>query len=114
MNNLIGWLSPTGEFIECQSYNHGYTAEKIVEKYYADEEYTGEWRSASWRSQDIIEKHQWVKLLPSHKSDFMMELGVLQTHPFTKKQIEWLQLHDRWNDSVEQIDFEYRLMEREK
>ena len=115
MDNSIGWLSPTGELIECSSYDHGGVAIDLVKELYPNEEYTGHYiPGGSWASQDILESHQWVKLIPNYKSDFMMELGVLQTRPFTKKQVEWLQLHDRWNDKMEQLDFERRLMEKEK
>lgn len=34
-----GWLSPYGDFIECESYEHLSKAEEILEKHYPDVEY---------------------------------------------------------------------------
>lgn len=56
MGNLkTGWLSPTGEFLECAYYDHYFTAKEIVDrcsKYFcADEDYDR-----------YLEEHGWISI----------------------------------------------------
>ena len=55
MNLPLGWLSPSGEFIECDYYNHISIAHELVEKY-------GYHKVGSKPDDDILLYNGWVHI----------------------------------------------------
>ena len=50
MEYRTGWISPTGEFVECDSYSHISTAREIAEKLHLGQQY--DTKRARWLSDD--------------------------------------------------------------
>lgn len=50
----IGWLSPTGEIIECYTYEHTAIASNIVDKYGL--------ASIGLSSDEVLIKNQWIHI----------------------------------------------------
>ena len=54
MEQYTGWLSPYGDFIECESYEHLSKAEEIVERNYSSDE--------NEHADDLLYDHGWASI----------------------------------------------------
>ena len=54
MEQYTGWLSPYGDFIECESYEHLSKAEEIVESNYSSDE--------NEHADDLLYDHGWASI----------------------------------------------------
>ena len=81
MDLALGWLSPTGDFYECEEYDHIWKAKELIEAYGYDYDKNNNW------ADDVIMSHGWVHITMSRLSN---ELMIFWDKPLTSAQKDFL------------------------
>ena len=98
-----GWLSPSGEFIQCESYAHIATAERIASQLKLNS--TG----VRIRDDDILINNGWIKIVFKRFMDFGYDISFSWHVPHSDIQINMIKSFAEREDITMVEDFNYNL-----